>query len=353
MGDDASPAGLDIRAFDAWLAHRSPELHGDGPIGAELLTGGLSNLTYRITGTVRPIVLRRPPLGHVLSTAHDMAREYRVLTALQGTRVPVPRTRLLQADADAATGVDAPFYLMDHIDGDILDDPTDNAGWAADELRAVSFALIDTLAELHGIDPASVGLDDFGRPHGFLERQLRRWSTQYAGNRFRELPDLDRLLERLGAAIPATLQNSIVHGDFRLDNAIVRRGPTGPRIAAVLDWEMATLGDSLTDVGLLGLYWDIAEVTGDTTVSRTSVDPAAGYPAFDELLDAYSAARGIRVPRLGWYLGFAAAKLAIILEGIQLRHDQGETVGEGFDHVGELVPLLAAAGLRRLEEGRT
>ena len=217
----------------------------------------------------------------------------------------------------------------------------------------MSLTLIETLAELHGIDPAAVGLADFGRPDGFLERQLRRWATQYSGNRFRELPDLDRLLDRLGANVPVTQQTSIVHGDFRLDNAIVRRGGTGPRIAAVLDWEMATLGDSLTDVGLLGLYWDIADVTGESAVSRTSVDHAAGYPAFDELLDVYAAARGIRVTGLGWYLGFAAAKLAIILEGIQLRHDQGETVGDGFGHVGQLVPLLAAAGLRRLEEVRT
>ena len=353
MGDGATLAGLDTRAFDAWLERRSPELRGDGPLTAELLTGGLSNLTYRIVGGARPLVLRRPPLGHVLSTAHDMGREFRVLSALQGTRVPVPRTRLFQAADDPTTGVDAPFYLMDHVDGDILDSPADNSRYTPDELRTVSLGLADVLAELHSLDPTQIGLDDFGRPDGFVERQLRRWATQYDGNRFRELPELDDLLERLGERLPATRHTSIVHGDYRLDNVLIARGPTGPRIAAVLDWEMATLGDSLTDVGLLALYWDIAEIADETGATVSAVDPAAGYPAFDELADAYAAARGIRMPELGWYRAFAALKLAIILEGIQLRHDQGETVGAGFDHVGDLVTPLARAGNRFLEEVRS
>jgi len=349
MDDGVSPTGLELGTFERWLAGRHPELRGDGVLTAELLTGGLSNLTYRIDGAAVPLVLRRPPLGHVLSTAHDMAREFRVLSGLHGTAVPVPEPYVLETDAAGAAGVGAEFYLMQRVDGETLDDRGDNAGYTAEELRAISLELARTLARLHSLDPASTGLGDVGRPDGFLERQLRRWATQYAGNRFRELPDLDRLLARLRERLPVTRWSSLVHGDYRLDNALVRRTDDGPRIAAVLDWEMATIGDSLTDLGLLGLYWDLAELLGDSAASRTAVDPAAGYPAFDELLDAYAACRGIRVPELGWYLGFAAAKLAIILEGIQLRHDQGETVGEGFDHVGELVPLLAAAGLRRLE----
>lgn len=350
MGDDTSPAGLDIRAFDVWLAARSPELRGTGPLDARLLTGGLSNLTYRIDGGPTPLVLRRPPLGHVLSTAHDMVREHRVITALQNTPVPVPRTHLLQDHPDPTSGVDAPFYLMEHVDGEILSSPSDNTGRSEAELRTVSFALVDALADLHELDPDQLGLADFGRPDGFLERQLRRWTTQYAGNRFRELPELDALLERLGERLPATTRTSIVHGDYRLDNALVTRTPEGPRIAAVLDWEMATLGDSLTDLGLLALYWDIAEIASDTGTAVSAVDTAAGYPEFTELADAYARRRGIRVPELGWYRAFAALKLAIILEGIQLRHDQGETVGAGFDRVGALVAPLARAGTRFLEE---
>jgi aminoglycoside phosphotransferase (APT) family kinase protein len=349
MDDGVSPAGLDIRAFDNWLAAHDPALRGSGELTATLLTGGLSNLTYRIDGAALPLVLRRPPLGHVLSTAHDMAREFRVQSALRGTTVPVAQQYLWHADADGAAGVGAEFSLMEFVDGEVLDSPDRNIGWTSAELRTVSLDLVRTLARLHDLDPATVGLADFGRPEGFLERQLRRWATQYDGNRFRALPDLDRLLERLGARLPETRSTSIVHGDYRLDNAVVQRVDGGPRIAAVLDWEMATLGDSLTDLGLLGLYWDLPDVVGDAAIGRTSVDPTAGYPSFDELLDAYAACRGIRLPGLGWYLGFAAAKLAIILEGIQLRHDAGETIGEGFDDVGTLVPLLAASGLRRLE----
>ena len=349
MDDGVSPAGLDIRALDRWLTARDPALRGAAPLTATLLTGGLSNLTYRIDGAARPLVLRRPPLGHVLSTAHDMVREFRVLSGLHGTRVPVPQPVLLQAEADPLTGVAAPFYLMERVDGAILDTVEDNAGWTADELRTLSLGLATTLAELHTVDPATVGLEGFGRPDGFLERQLRRWATQYAGNRFRDLPDLDALLARLGEALPETRWTSIVHGDYRLDNAIVVKEATGPRIAAVLDWEMATLGDSLTDLGLVGLYWDLPQLVGDASIGRSAVDPDAGYPGFDELLGAYASMRGIDPPDLGWYLAFAAAKLAIILEGIQLRHDQGATVGGGFDRVGELVPILAASGLRHLE----
>ena len=349
MDDGVSPTGLTLGTFERWLARRHPELRGGGELTAELLTGGLSNLTYRIDGAATPLVLRRPPLGHVLTTAHDMAREFRVLGGLHGTAVPVPRPYVLAADADGEAGVGAEFYLMQRVDGETLDERADNANYTAAELHGIGLELARTLARLHELDPASVGLGDFGRPDGFLERQLRRWATQYEGNRFRELPDLDRLLTRLRDAMPETRWTSLVHGDYRLDNVLVQRGADGaPHIAAVLDWEMATIGDSLTDLGLLGLYWDLAELLGDSAVGRTAVDPAAGYPDFAELLDAYGACRGIRVPELGWYLGFAAAKLAIILEGIQLRHDQGETVGEGFDHVGDLVPLLAAAGLARL-----
>ncbi|TPX05263.1 phosphotransferase family protein, partial [Schumannella luteola] len=206
--------------FGDWLALREPGLHGAGPLRATLLTGGLSNLTYRIDGAARPLVLRRPPLGHVLSTAHDMGREFRVQSALHGTRVPVPQPYLLAPDPHGDAGVGAEFYLMEYIDGEILDSTAKNARWAAHELHEVSIALVRTLARLHAVDPESVGLGDFGRAEGFLARQLRRWATQYEGNRFRELPDLDRLLELLGAGLPETRWSSIVHGDYRLDNAL-------------------------------------------------------------------------------------------------------------------------------------
>jgi aminoglycoside phosphotransferase (APT) family kinase protein len=344
-----STPGIDAAAFGDWLAGAHPELAGAGPVTATRLAGGLSNLTYRIDGAARPLVLRRPPLGHVLSTAHDMQREFTIISALAGTAVPVPRALAYVDDVDEAAGVGTPFYLMDFVAGPILSRPADNTGHSPAELRATSLELARTLGELHKLDPASVGLAGFGRPTGFLERQLRRWATQYDGSRSRELPELDTLQERLGLDRPETTRDSLLHGDFRLDNAIVHpEASDGSRIAAVLDWEMATIGDSLMDLGTFSMYWDFTEVTGGAGIGASAVDPATGYPAFDELVDAYSEVVGVSVPRLGWYRAFAAYKLAVILEGIHARFTAGQTVGPGFETVGSFVVPLADWGSRQL-----
>lgn len=344
------PRGLATSTLEGWLRAEHPGLVGDGALEATLITGGRSNLTYRLDGGPAPLVLRRPPLGHVLASAHDMAREFRVISALAGSAVPVPTAVLFRDDSDGAAGVGTPFYLMELVDGVVLSSPAANAPFAPRQLRELSFDLVGILAELHAIDPATVGLDDFGRADGYLERQVRRWGEQYDKSRNRELPELDALQSALRGSVPETMSSSLVHGDFRLDNAIVRVDGDGrPRIAAILDWEMATIGDSFTDLGLLGLYWDIRGVSDRAAaVAASAVDPAAGYPSFAELLDAYAADRRIVVPDLSWYLAFAAYKLAIILEGIHFRFQAGETVGPGFDTIGGLVSPLAAAGLRSL-----
>jgi aminoglycoside phosphotransferase (APT) family kinase protein len=344
--------GIDIGAFGAWLATAHPELTSDG--GTELtatrLAGGLSNLTYRIDGAARPLVMRRPPLGHVLSTAHDMQREFTIISALAGSPVPVPNALAYLDDADGAAGVGTPFYLMDFVAGPILSRPADNAEYSPAELRAVSLDLARTLGELHRLDPASVGLADFGRPTGFLERQLRRWATQYDASRSREVAELDTLQARLGLDRPETARSSLLHGDFRLDNAIVHPDAAdGARVAAVLDWEMSTIGDSLFDLGTFSMYWDLSTITGGAGIGGSAVDPAAGYPPFDELVDAYASVVGAAVPSLGWYRGFAAYKLAVILEGIHLRYSSGQTVGSGFEQVGAFVVPLAEWGLRQLD----
>ncbi len=344
--------GIEISAFGAWLAAAHPELAGSGGTEptATRLAGGLSNLTYRIDGAVRPFVLRRPPLGHVLSTAHDMQREFTIISALAGSAVPVPTALAYLDDADGAAGVSTPFYLMDFVAGPILSRPADNAGHSPANLRAVSLELARTLGELHKLDPASVGLADFGRPAGFLERQLRRWATQYDASRSREVTELDALQARLGLDRPETARSSLLHGDFRLDNAIVHPDAAdGGRVAAVLDWEMSTIGDSLLDLGTFSMYWDFQKITGGAGIGGSAVDPAAGYPQFDELVDAYSSVVGVSVPSLGWYRAFAAYKLAVILEGIHLRYSSGQTVGPGFEQVGGLVVPLAEWGLQQLD----
>jgi aminoglycoside phosphotransferase (APT) family kinase protein len=346
-GGARSLPGLDVAQLQGWLLQNEPELLGAVPLSASLIPGGRSNLTYAIRGASEPLVLRRPPLGHVQSTAHDMAREFRVISALRGSRVPVPRA-VRYAD-DPATGVDAPFYLMERVKGRALSSRADNAAYTPSQLRELSLDLARTLAHLHSIDPASVTLGDFGRPDGFLARQVDRWGRQYDGSRNRELPELDALQRELQGTIPETRRSSILHGDYRLENALVRDIAGSPGISAILDWEMATLGDSLTDLGLLGLYWNLGDIDDiPRGIVSTSVAEADGYPSFAELVDEYSDVAGVTVPELPWYLALAAFKLAVILEGIHFRFKAGQTVGDGFEHIGELVTPIASAGRRYL-----
>jgi aminoglycoside phosphotransferase (APT) family kinase protein len=347
-GPRASLPGLDVERLQSWLLKNEPGLVGAVPLSATLLTGGRSNLTYAIRGASEPLVLRRPPLGHVQSTAHDMAREFRVISALRGSAVPVPRS--VRYVDDRAAGVDAPFYLMEHARGRVLNSRKANAAYSPAQIQTLSRDLIRTLAALHSIDPATVGLGDFGRPEGFLTRQVERWGRQYEGSRSRPLPALDALQAELQNNIPETQRSTIVHGDYRLDNALVADIGTVPTISAILDWEMATLGDPLTDLGLFGLYWNVNELEGAPPGAfQSSVSPEDGYPSFAELVAEYEDAAGVTVPELPWYLGLAAFKLAVILEGIHYRFQAGQTVGPGFERIGELVTPLAKAGSRYLE----
>lgn len=356
---DRTLPGLDVARLDAWLHAHRPDLVDDTPLQAELLAGGRSNLTYRVDGARVPLVLRRPPLRHVQATAHDMAREHRVLSALGPTPVPVPTTYALVDDTDGAAGTGTPFFLMARVDGEALATPEQNARWSPDDLRTLSLELAALLAELHAVDPHDVGLAELGRPDGFLDRQVRRWGVQLDGSRSRDVPALDELQERLRADVPATWRPALVHGDYRLDNALVARpsrdvagdarNARPPRVAAILDWEMATLGDAAVDLGMLGLYWELARVADDDH-TVTAVDPAAGYPGFAELVDAYADRLGTPPPDLAWYRAFAAYKLAVILEGVHLRFRAGGTVGDGFERVGDLVTPLAREGLARLAD---
>ncbi|GAA2233146.1 phosphotransferase family protein [Promicromonospora sukumoe] len=351
------PPGLDVAGLAAWLEREHPELTAPGPdpasapgLTATLIPGGRSNLTYRVDGAARPLVLRRPPLGHVLTTAHDMRREHRVITALAGT-VPVPGTVAVVDDTEAGEVTGTVFFVMEHVDGAVLSRPEHNAAWTPAGLRALSVELAEVLANLHATDPAAVGLADFGRPAGYLARQLKTWRRQYDASRSRPQPLLDTLQERLGDAVPDDgARTGIVHGDYRLDNVLVAGLPEAPHVAAVLDWEMATLGDPLVDLGMLGMYWDIHDLTREAGVVGVAgaIVPGAGYPDFAEVADAYAARAGIAVPDLAWYRAFACYKLAVILEGIHYRYTGGQTVGAGFDTIGALVEPLAREGLARL-----
>jgi len=334
--------GLDLPRFSAWLAGHHPELAGE--IRGRVLTGGRSNLTYALQSGPHRLVLRRPPLGHVMQTAHDMKREFRIQQALQGSDVPVPGMHFFHDDSDGRAGVGSPFYVMDQVAGSALETRADNAAHGPGELHELSIEMAKCLAKLHEVDPAAVGLADFGRPEGYLERQVSRWSRQLEASSSRQLPELERLAQRL-RTVPATGQVSLLHGDFKLNNALVSREAGTLRVAAVLDWEMSTIGDSLADLALFGLYWQMPyldPIIGE--VFESPVDHAAGYPKFSELVTAYSTVRGIPEPDLTWYLGFSAFKTAVITESIHYRFQSGATVGEGFERIGELTLPLARAG---------
>ena len=338
----ADPPGLDLARLHAYLDATVPGLVTGG-LSAEVIAGGRSNLTYSLTDGTHRWALRRPPLGHVLATAHDMGREYRVLTALASTGVPVPATIAYCADPEV---IGAPFYVMEYVEGAVyrLDGGVEEAEVELGRRETMAHALIDVLAHLHGVDPAAVGLADFGRPEGFLERQVRRWKTQLDASRSRPLIGADELHAGLAKSIPTSPEACLIHGDYRLDNLIV--GANG-RVAAVLDWEMSTLGDPLTDLALFLIYYAALGGPRAEDLSVTGA-PAPGFPAGADLIARYARSRPVDLTRLNWYLALAFFKLAVISEGIHLRFSTGRTVGDGFDRVGETVEPLLGAGIAAL-----
>lgn len=331
---DDGPRGLPLRPLEEHLRSALPGLL-HGPLSATLVAGGRSNLTYLLTDGRERWILRRPPLGHVLETAHDMGREHRLLAALFPTDVPVPRPLLL-AGPDV---IGAPFYVMEFADGDVLRDRSRLERLDAAAATALADELVDVLVRLHRLDPQEVGLGDLGRPEGYLSRQLRRWARQLEASHSRDLPELTRLADRLSRTLPVSQSAAIVHGDYRLDNVVV--DPSG-HVVAVLDWEMATLGDPLADVASTVVWWD--GMSGlDSPVAAVPAD-VPGYPGSEHLLAAYGGQSGRDLDPLPWYLGFAFFKIAAIFEGIHYRSRQGLTVGEGFERLGELVAPLVERG---------
>ncbi|MFI5494940.1 phosphotransferase family protein [Actinoplanes sp. NPDC051859] len=329
----AGPRGLDLARLRAYL--NAP------PLSATMFAGGRSNLTYAVSDGTHRWVLRRPPLGHVLPTAHDMSREHRVLAALSEAGFPVPRPVRLCTDPDV---IGAPFYLMEHADGTIYRDADVLTALGPDSVRSLTLSLVDTLADLHALDPAAIGLADFGRPDGFNERQVRRWKKQLDASRSRDVPGIEELHARLAAAVPAGGPGAVVHGDYRLDNVLIGEKL---QVNAVLDWEMSTLGDPLGDLALMLVYAGRPLLVSDRGI-RTPLS-VPGHPGLPELAAHYADRSGRDVSDLHWYVSFAAFKLAVILEGVHYRYVQGQTVGEGFDTVGEMVAPLVAQGHESLD----
>ena len=340
------PEGIDAAAVEAWMAEHIEGL--TPPLAFSLITGGHSNLTYSVTDAADGHwVLRRPPLGQLLATAHDMGRQPRIITALAPTDVPVPGIVGPSAD-DSVNG--APFYVMDSDDGVVARDEATATNLTPDQRARAGASLVEVLHRIHSVDIDAVGLGDLGRREGYLERQLKRWNGQFEQSRTQvaegALPDLGALHDRLALAVPPQQQDSIVHGDYRLDNCML--GPDGS-VIAVLDWEICTLGDPLADVGLLMCYWpDPGDAAALPQVSTVSLP---GFPRRADLLAAYAKRSSLDLSGIDYYIAFGYWKLACIIAGVYARYaggamgDAGREGAEGFRTMIEGIEKLAYQSL--------
>jgi len=317
--------GIDLESVSTWLVENIPD--AVRPFQFDLIAGGRSNLTYLVTdGRGAQFVLRRPPLGHVLATAHDMAREFRIIEAVGKTSVPVPQALGLCRD-EAVNG--APFYVMSYVKGVVLDS-AEKASLLDPALRhEASMNLIDVLADLHAVDVDAVGLGDLARRDGYIERQLKRWSTQWENSKTRELPAIDEVLRRLSQQIPHQQDVVIAHGDYRFGNCLT--DVSSGRVAAVLDWELCTLGDPLADLGYLGVYWS----DGPSSALRANdPTPAGGFAKYRDLVNRYAERTGRDVSAIDYYVAFSCWRLAVISEGVYARYlhgAMGDQSGIDFD----------------------
>jgi len=311
---------------------------------ASLVSGGKSNLTFELTSDAGQAVLRRPPDGPLLPRAHDMGREARVQRALAGTAVPV--AAILFEDAGDLIGV--PFYVMEKVDGYVI--RTLPAGWAESpgDRQAIADVLVDTLADLHAIDPDEIGLSGFGRPAGLGERQVRRWSDQWERSKGHDVPAVDELGRLLRANPPKGPGGAIVHGDFRIDNCLMGK-QMPPTVKAVLDWELATLGEPLADLGLFLFYW---REPGDHKPAMTPAPTMLpGFPPRAYLAERYAERTGADLSGLSAWVALAHFKSAVIAQGIAARVQAGSMAGQEFGDIGAEVGRIAAAGLALLTGG--
>ncbi|HTN79547.1 MAG TPA: phosphotransferase family protein [Acidimicrobiales bacterium] len=338
------PEGIDHDRVSEWLTANVDGLAP--PFAFTLVAGGRSNLTFKVEdANGRAVVLRRPPLSSVLATAHDVGREFKIISALGPTPVPVPDALAHCTDPDVN---DAPFYVMSFVDGIIVRDVNVGRSTTTPETRKVmGNSLVDVLADLHSIDPDAVGLGDLGRKDGYIERQLKRWSTQFEASRTREVPQVMEVHERLARAVPEQGPAAIAHGDYRLDNCVCHRD--GP-LAAVLDWELCTLGDPLADLGMLVITWAQADDLNGARPDAATQLP--GFPTRDEVVARYADRTGRDVSALSYYCAFQYWRLACISEGVYARYAAGAMGDQrdvDVDVLSQGTPRLAALAAAELE----
>jgi aminoglycoside phosphotransferase (APT) family kinase protein len=332
-----APEGIDRAGVEGWFEANVPE--AKPPLSFDRISGGRSNLTFGVTDSAGGRwALRRPPLGKRLGSAHDMSREHRAIAALQDTPVPVPPVVGLCED-ESVNG--APFYVMGFVEGPILRSAEDAEPFDEGQRAAIGERVVDTLVEIHAVDPDAVGLGDLGRKEAYVERQLKRWSGQWEKSKTRELDAVDEVHRRLSERIPEQGPGTIVHGDYRLDNMILSSDVS--RIAAVVDWELCTLGDPLADVGLLLVYW--SEPTDEFMTLFAPATIAPGFISREQVKSRYAERSGRDLGEVDYFVALGYWKLAIILEGVYARYSGGQygKTDEGYEEFAKIVERLAEA----------
>ncbi|MBY4207933.1 phosphotransferase family protein [Rhodococcus fascians] len=334
--------GMNRVALERFL--RAEGIDVDGELTVEMISGGRSNLTYKVYDDTSTWVVRRPPTSGLTPSAHDMAREWAVTDALASTAVPVAETVAFDRQGDV---LGAPMTVVRFVPGRVVRTREDLRDLTDEQVADNAAELVRVLAELHAVDPAAVGLEKFGRPDGFVARQVATWARQWQTVKTRELPDVDRLHRALEAAVPTRSAASIVHGDFRVDNTILDAQDVSS-VAAVVDWEMSTLGDPLTDVALMCVY---RQPVFDAVLGADAAWTSDRYPSAADLVQQYAVRSGREVDNWGFYVALANFKLGVIGEGITHRALSGSDTGAGARNAAEATGEFIAAGLRALSAG--
>jgi aminoglycoside phosphotransferase (APT) family kinase protein len=337
---------LDIAKLEPYLRSHFPDLAG--PLVVRQFPSGHSNLTYSITLGDTEMVLRRPPFGSKVKSAHDMGREYHVLSKLHAA-YPAPKPLLHCADESI---LGAPFYVMQRVHGIILRREVPH-GLTLDESTAkrLSESFIDNLAALHQLDYQSLGLGDLGKPQGYLERQVKGWIERYYGSKTHDLPEVLAISEWVKAHMPGQSGASLVHNDYKYDNIALSPDDI-TKIVAVLDWEMCTLGDPLTDLGTALAYWVQADDPADVRPARWGPTSMPGSLSRMQMLERYQAKTGREISNIVFYYVFALFKTAVIIQQIYYRYYHGFTKDERFASMGEVTKALLTVAVRAMEEGR-
>jgi aminoglycoside phosphotransferase (APT) family kinase protein len=333
--------GMNLPRLRNFLIEHGVSFRGD--LQVKLIHGGRSNLTFKAWDDRAQWVVRRPPMSGLTPSAHDMFREWTVTSALQDTAVPVPR---VVAFADNTSVLGAPFTVVEYVEGLVIRDHDDLDALSDAEIAHNTATLVRVLVDLHSVDYVDAGLSAFGRPEGFVERQVKLWAAQWQRVKTRDLPDVDRLHAALLNAMPQRSRSSIVHGDYRVDNVIVDAGDVG-KVLAVVDWEMSTLGDPLTDVALMSVY---RQPVFDALLGMKAAWTSARYPTAEALAHMYATQSGRDLAHWNFYLALANFKLGVIGEGITYRAVSGSNTGHGAISAAEATHEFMAAGLHALQQ---